>query len=137
MKSLIRHELEHARQSLKKDKKVSGSEEYRGTHFGKGFGGSRKHAIEYLSSPEEKESYVVGLYKEAKIKKEPFGEVFADWLSSMRFKVLMMKPAGDDDLTDSEVQKLFQELEDDYLTYAQGRFPKAQFILSPERIPND
>ena len=133
LKSLIRHELEHVRQSVKKAKRRKGSEEYTGTHLGKWLNGSRKDAIQYLRSPEERESYVVGLFKRAKMNKKPFNEIFQDWLSSMRFQVLMMKPASPEDLKDADIQKHFQDIEDEYLDYAASRFRDATIDTPTER----
>ena len=76
---------------------------------------------------EEKEAYVAGLYKRAKMTKKPFKELFDDWISGMRFKVLMIDK-GAEDFPDPEVQKAFQDIERDYLEYAKRRFPAAQGI---------
>ncbi len=89
--------------------------------------GTRKEAVEYFQTKEEKEAYVVGLYKKAKTEKKPFAEVFDDWLRTLRFQV-MMSPKGEDEFPDSEVKKGFDQIERDYLEYAKQRSPAAQGI---------
>jgi len=123
LKNLLRHEIEHARQHTKDDQgkydKYSAS--------GMGVYGDRRAAIEYFQSKEEKEAYVVGLYKKAKTEKKPFKEVFDDWIIEMRFHMLMNKK-GEEEMPDSEVKKEFDQIERDYLEYAKQRFPAAQGI---------
>jgi len=123
LKNLLRHEIEHARQHTKDDQgkydKYSAS--------GMGVYGDRRAAIEYFQSKEEKEAYVVGLYKKAKTEKKPFKEVFDDWIIEMRFHLLMNKK-GEEEMPDSEVKKAFDQIEKDYLEYAKQRFPAAQGI---------
>ena len=123
LKNLLRHELEHARQKTKSDQ--GKYEKHKAT--GLGMSGTRQQAVEYFQTKEEKEAYVVGLYKKAKTEKKPFAEVFDDWLRSMRFHV-MMKKQGEEEFPDSEVRKGFDQIERDYLEYAKKRFPAAQGI---------
>ena len=123
LKNLLRHEIEHARQKTKSDQ--GKYEKHKAT--GIGMSGTRKEAVEYFQTKEEKEAYVVGLYKKAKTEKKPFAEVFDDWLRTMRFHV-MMKKQGEEEFPDSEVRKGFDQIERDYLEYAKKRFPAAQGI---------
>ena len=123
LKELLRHEIEHARQ---KTKATQGKGEYTATGGGS-LDGNRQEAIEYFQKKEEKEAYVAGLYKRAKTTKKPFKELFDDWISGMRFKVLMIDK-GAEEFPDSEVQKAFQGIERDYIEYAKRRFPAAQGI---------
>ena len=123
LKNLLRHEIEHARQKTKSDQ--GRYEKHKAT--GIGMMGTRKEAVEYFQTKEEKEAYVVGLYKKAKMMKKPFAEVFDDWLRTLRFQV-MMKKKGEEEFPDSEVRKGFDQIERDYLQYAKERFPAAQGI---------
>lgn len=122
LKNMLRHELEHARQKTKDDK---GTGKFKST--GMGMSGTRKEAVEYFQTKEEKEAYVVGLYKKAKTMKKPFAEVFDDWLRTLRFQV-MRSDKGEEEFPDSEVRKGFDQIERDYLEYAKQRFPAAQGI---------
>ena len=85
LKNLLRHEIEHARQKTKSDQ--GKYEKHKAT--GIGMSGTRKEAVEYFQTKEEKEAYVVGLYKKAKMTKTPFGELLDDWIRTMRFHVKM------------------------------------------------
>ena len=123
LKNLLRHEIEHARQKTKSDQ--GKYEKHKAT--GIGMSGTRKEAVEYFQTKEEKEAYVVGLYKKAKMMKKPFAEVFDDWLRTLRFLVMMSKK-GEDEFPDSEVRKGFDQIERDYLEYAKERFPTTRGI---------
>ena len=123
LKNLLRHEIEHARQKTKSDQ--GRYEKHKAT--GIGMSGTRKEAVEYFQTKEEKEAYVVGLYKKAKMTKKPFGELLDDWVRTMRFHV-SMSPRGEDEFPDSEVRKGFEQIHRDYLEYAKERFPAAQGI---------
>lgn len=122
LKNMLRHELEHARQKTKDDK---GTGKFKAT--GIGMSGTRKEAVEYFQTSEEKEAYVAGLYKKAKMLKKPFAEVFNDWLRTIRFQVMISKK-GEEEFPDSEVQKGFDQIKKDYIEYAKQRFPAAQGI---------
>lgn len=123
LKNMLRHEIEHARQKTKSDQNKY--EKHKAT--GIGMSGTRKEAVEYFQTKEEKEAYVTGLYKKAKTMKKPFAEVFDDWLRTLRFAV-MRSDKGEEEFPDSEVRKGFDQIERDYLEYAKQRFPAAQGI---------
>ena len=125
LKNLIRHELEHARQTVKKAAGTPGTEAYKGEHFGKAHATTRREVMEYLTSQEEKEAYVAGIYKKAKTEKKPFVRLLDSWLGSMHRRVLKRKPSADD-LTDEEVQSMITTMREKYLAYARERFPEAQ-----------
>ena len=121
LKNLIRHELEHARQTVKKSTGTD-SGEYKGSHFGQSLR-TRQSAIQYFSSPEEMEAYVSGMYKKAKTKKVPFRDIFDTWFSGIQ-KIIM--DLEDTEVTDEDAQTAFADLKREYLAYANKRFPAAQ-----------
>jgi hypothetical protein len=130
LKSLVRHELEHAYQKVRTTKRMPGTEKYQGSHLGKNPRRSRPEALIYFSSPEEREAYVAGLYKEAKITKTPFVEVLDAWIAGQRFTTMLL-PAAEDDPTDEDIRKAFDDIREDYLDYARQRFPKAVQDITP------
>jgi hypothetical protein len=122
LKSLLRHEIEHSNQKAKGN---AGKEKYSGSHLGKGIDKTRKEALEYLQSQEEMEAYVVGLYKSAKTKRIPFVEEFDNWMTGMRFSVLMLTQDANK-ISDDEVRSAFENIEKQYIDYAAKRFPNQQ-----------
>jgi len=124
LKNILRHEIEHTRQTRKGDQ---GKEQYDWKGMGLGGTGDRQSALEYFQSEEEKEAYVTGIYKKAKMTKKPFGDLLRSWLNEMSFSIMDMDK-GRDEVPDREVAKVFREIETDYLAYAKKRFPAAQGI---------
>lgn len=110
IKSVIRHELEHAGQLMRQD------------HIelipdGKG----------YYDSEHEKSAHVVGLKKQAKFKKIPFGDTLRDFFGTNRSAALNFNSR--EDLNDT-VRK--------YAEYEKGRFPnknKKAMATKPTQKP--
>jgi|TARA_Y100000310_G_scaffold201429_1_gene201517 hypothetical protein len=115
LKDSIRHELEH---SVQPTEMLSGNEEIKSSEA---IWQSLDIARAYYTSESETNAHVAGLYKKAKVLKEPFEDVvnhamYEIWQTGIYYG-----------FADDDVDKLVMDIRDIWLRYGAERYPRAQF----------
>ena len=101
VKNTLRHELEHIAQFNIQGKVEPGEEEQEDLYI-----------VDYLTSPDEVEAFVQGLYKQAKTQKLPLPQVIEDYL--------------DQNIDDFETKEDYDRVYNTWINWAKKNLPKAQ-----------
>ena len=101
VKNTLRHELEHIAQFNIQGKVEPGEEEQEDLYI-----------VDYLTSPDEVEAFVQGLYKQAKTQKLPLSQVIEDYL--------------DQNIDDFERKEDYDRVYNTWINWAKENLPKAQ-----------
>lgn len=119
LKSLIRHELEHARQKTRGFQTTSGAKTdpwNQDADPSKVFTDPTV-ALQYYASPEEIEAYVMQVYRTAKMKKIPFEQALKDYVTGvMGQSIIKGMGVGQGIKTLNTIKKA-------WMAYAQKRLP--------------